>query len=188
MATVKGTYNGPITFTRGGVGKFTDGMVTNFGLCFPKVCSEKEVRSYTESLITSQAVGANWDVDRIDYHMASKYDEEQISTTSPWTLVFAGILGLALFLVFLGTLVELSMIGDVKQSIDKQNNLKPIDQDLLSEASRFRRLIQYDSILIQRKSKCMQFLLQFSLIRNMVLLNILPRQLRSAIKLEESEI
>ena len=36
LATVKGNYNGPYHFTRGGEGKYTDGLNTNMGLCFPK--------------------------------------------------------------------------------------------------------------------------------------------------------
>ena len=36
LASVRGTYQGDIEFTRGGVGKFTDGFQTKMGLCFPK--------------------------------------------------------------------------------------------------------------------------------------------------------
>ena len=43
LATVRGTYTGQIEFTRGGIGKYTDGFTTRMGLCFPKQCTVKEV-------------------------------------------------------------------------------------------------------------------------------------------------
>lgn len=36
LATVRGNYTGGIEFTRGGIGKFTEGFGTRMGLCFPK--------------------------------------------------------------------------------------------------------------------------------------------------------
>lgn len=36
LATVTGTYAGTVDFTRGGIGKYTDGFSTRMGLCFPK--------------------------------------------------------------------------------------------------------------------------------------------------------
>ena len=36
MTCLKGKYEGGITFTRGGIGKFSDGFSTRMGICFPK--------------------------------------------------------------------------------------------------------------------------------------------------------
>ena len=36
LATVKGTFPGQIQFSRGGIGKYTNGFNTRIGLCFPK--------------------------------------------------------------------------------------------------------------------------------------------------------
>jgi len=47
LATVKGDYSGPFQFTRGGIGKFSDGFKTRMGLCFPKQCTADEVSYYT---------------------------------------------------------------------------------------------------------------------------------------------
>lgn len=74
LATVHGNYTGPYDFTRGGVGKFTDGFVTNMGLCFPKQCTKKEVSFYTHDLIKGYAEGVGWTNVEITYHMASNYD------------------------------------------------------------------------------------------------------------------
>ena len=51
MATVTGNYKGTVDFTRGGVGKYTNGFSTRMGLCFPKQCTIDEVRYFTENLI-----------------------------------------------------------------------------------------------------------------------------------------
>lgn len=39
LATVNGNYSGNYQFTRGGIGRFTDGLSTRMGLCFPKQCT-----------------------------------------------------------------------------------------------------------------------------------------------------
>jgi len=79
LATVKGQYNGAIEFTRGGIGKYTDGFTTRMGLCFPKQCTLDEVRYFTEELIRGYAEGAGWTGVSVDYHAASQYDDEQTS-------------------------------------------------------------------------------------------------------------
>ena len=71
MATVSGNYTGPYHFTRGGVGKFTDGLSTRMGLCFPKECSASDVKYYTHDLIKGYAEGVGWTNVAVDYHMAS---------------------------------------------------------------------------------------------------------------------
>jgi len=76
LATVSGNYSGPFQFTRGGVGKFTDGFTTRMGLCFPKQCKSEEVRDFTESLIKGYAEGVGWTNISVDYHLASQSDAE----------------------------------------------------------------------------------------------------------------
>ena len=77
LATVTGSYTGAIEFTRGGVGKYTDGFTTRMGLCFPKQCKIDEVRYFTEELITGFAQGVGWEDVKVDYRAASKEDELQ---------------------------------------------------------------------------------------------------------------
>ena len=74
LATVSGDYEGQIEFTRGGIGKFSNGFGTRMGLCFPKQCTVDEVRDFTSGLITGYAEGVGWKNVQIDYHPASVYD------------------------------------------------------------------------------------------------------------------
>lgn len=71
LATVSGNYSGPYHFTRGGEGKFTDGLETKMGLCFPKQCTKEEVEYFTHDLIQGYASGVGWSNINIDYHTAS---------------------------------------------------------------------------------------------------------------------
>jgi hypothetical protein len=91
------------------------------------------------------------------------------------------MIAVALGLVAVGTLVELSTIGDIEEM--KRTDTK----DALYEAAKFRRMEQYDSILLQRKSTLSQFLLCFSQLRNALQLNSQSRGYKNAIKNEEKE-
>ena len=76
LATVNGQYEGPFEFSRGGQGKYTNGFSTRMGLCFPKQCTEQEVRGYTEELIRGYAEGIGWTGVTVDYHRASLHASE----------------------------------------------------------------------------------------------------------------
>lgn len=82
------------------------------------------------------------------------------------TVIFGVALAVAFALVICGTCVELSGCGD-RQEL-KRNQ----EAELLYEAAKFRRLTQYESVLLQRKTPGVQKLLAFSFLRNGVLLNI----------------
>jgi hypothetical protein len=58
---------------------------------------------------------------------------------------------------------------------------------LLYEAAKFRRLTQYESVLLQRKKPFYQKLLSFSFLRSMILLNLYPRGLRDSIREEQED-
>jgi len=106
LATVKGKYNGSITFTRGGIGKYSEGFSTRMGLCFPKQCSEDEVRGFTEDLIKSYAEGVNWEDVKVDYVRSSNYDIHQVDKLTNGALVFMIIMGLCWVMVIIGIVVE----------------------------------------------------------------------------------
>ena len=146
LATVTGNYTGPMEFTRGGIGKFTDGFTTRMGLCFPKQCSQDEVAYYTNDLIKGYAEGVGWQNVVVDYHLASEYDDEKASETQPGTYIILAILLIAILLMLVGTCVEMSRCGDRKEVSDEA------DAQILYEAAKFRRLKQYDAILLQRKT------------------------------------
>lgn len=134
LATVKGDYNGPIKFTRGGIGKFTDGFSTRMGLCFPKQCTLKEVEDFTSELISGYATGVGWENVKVEYHDASKYDAAQTETLASGTVLFGVTMLLALCLAAVGTTIELTSIGD------RQDVKDDIDSNILYEAAKFRRL------------------------------------------------
>lgn len=91
------------------------------------------------------------------------------------------MLGLALMLVGVGTLVELTTIADTDEMKRNEN------KDALYEAAKFRRMEQYDSILLQRKTTMGQFLLCFSQLRNGILLNSQSSAYKDALRAEEKE-
>jgi hypothetical protein len=74
--------------------------------------------------------------------MASEYDEEKASQTQPGLYAFLGILLIAMILMAVGTCVEMSGCGDKKEISSDQ------DAQILYEAAKFRRLKQYDAILL----------------------------------------
>lgn len=78
----------------------------------------------------------------------------------------------------IGTTVEMTRFGDLK-SINSEEQAQA-----LYEAGKFRRLKQYDSILLQRKNDRAQISLAFSFVRNGIQLGFLPRAQRTAIQRE----
>jgi hypothetical protein len=79
----------------------------------------------------------------------------------------------------IGICVEQSSCGD-KDDLKDQN-------EFLYEASKFRRLNQYESVLLQRKKPLYQKILAFSFLRTVVNLNMYPRGLRDGIREEEED-
>ena len=77
--------------------------------------------------------------------MASNYDAAQSSTIQQGTFGFVGILLAAGALCVLGTTVEMSTWGDKKEFKSGENS------ELLHEAAKFRRVQQYEAILLKRK-------------------------------------
>jgi hypothetical protein len=180
LATVKGTYNGQIEFTRGGIGKFSNGFGTRMGLCFPKQCTLDEVRYFTEDLIKGYATGVGWSDVSVEYHPASNYDQTQTSEMQNGTKAFGCIIATAFLMVATGTLIEMTTIGDIDEMKRSKN------KDALYEASKFRRVEQYDSVLLQRKGTLSQTMLCFSQLRNGILLSTQYRAYKNAIKDEDS--
>lgn len=74
-----------------------------------------------------------------------------------------------------GTCTELTRYGD------KVEIRRDIDRDVLYEAAKFRRIEQYDSIMLQRKNFFAQRLLTFSIIRNSIQMNVPSRTLRESV-------
>ena len=71
-------------------------------------------------------------------------------------------MGAALIMAGSGLIIELTKIGDNPKVSTKE------DAEALDEASKFRRLEQYDHILLQRKKPRFQKLLPFSFLRNIL--------------------
>lgn len=185
LATVNGDYGGPFEFSRGGFGKYTGGFATHMGLCFPKQCTMDEVEGYTKELIKGYAEGIGWNNVVISYYAASDHDALQTvytdEKTSTGIVVLAGIMGLALIAVMVGSCIEASTFGD------KEEVSNAVDADALHQAAQFRRLEQYDAVLLQRKSDRARTALPFSMLRNGVHLNLPQRSLRTAIENEKKD-
>jgi len=82
---------------------------------------------------------------------------------------FGGILFGAGALMLIGTVVEMSTYGDKEDLNGKENS------QALYEASKFRRLKQYEAVLLQRKTERAQNFLAFSIVRNGIQLGFFPR-------------
>ena len=93
-------------------------------------------------MIKGYAEGVGWENVSIDYHAASNFDLAQTDTTSTGAILFGIILALAFLFAGIGTIVEMSSVGDNRDITGMD------DKPALHEASKFRRLIQYDSVLL----------------------------------------
>ena len=96
--------------------------------------------------------------------------------------IFVGIIGLAFLFVLIGTLVEVTKLTDLYEVRAEE------DANPLYEASKFRRLEQYDSVLVQRKNDCGRRLLAFSFLRNIIRMNVKSSSLRTAIENEKKDV
>ena len=76
MATVEGAYAGKYPLNKGVQGKYTNGLVTMMGICYPRWCEEDDIRYYTQDLIRGYAEGAGFKNVKVKYDMVSKYDVE----------------------------------------------------------------------------------------------------------------
>lgn len=89
---------------------------------------------YTQDLIKGYAEGIGWSNVSVNYHLASQYDEKYVEEKQSGLIIFGGLLAVALGLVAVGTLVEISTIGD-RPEYKTEDMIQP-----MYEASKFRRL------------------------------------------------
>ena len=136
VATVEGLYIGKFPLNNGVKGKYTNGMVSMMGLCFPRQCSEGDIRYYTEDLISGYAKGSGFINVKVNYNMASKDDALQTEGKLRGLMLYGCIIGMAGSLVFLGTCIETIKVGD------------QIENVRLKQLAKFVSLQQYDSILL----------------------------------------
>jgi hypothetical protein len=80
----------------------------------------------------------------------------QTDKTQTGTIVFGCILVTALALVAVGTFIEMTSVGDTDE-VKRADN-----KEALYEAAKFRRMAQYDAVLLQRKEGWAQNMLCFS--------------------------
>lgn len=81
----------------------------------------------------------------VTYHDASNYDQESNAQITPGAMILAIILITMGGIGVIGLIVEQSKYGDNKELISSDM------EEALYEASQFRRLEQYDHVLLQRK-------------------------------------
>jgi hypothetical protein len=83
--------------------------------------------------------------------MASNSDSNtnmNMSNIGNGIIIAGSVMYVAWCLVGAGTIVELTKIGDRKEYKESEKS------ELLHEASKYRRISQYNSVLLQRKSPC----------------------------------
>jgi len=109
------------------------------------------MKYFTEEWIQGFAKGAGWkgmngsDEVRVEYHMASNEDSKvnmNFSNVSTGVIVFGACLWVAYGFVGLGTIVELTKIGDKTELKEKEK------AEILHEASKYRRISQYNSVML----------------------------------------
>ena len=135
---------------------------------------------FTRELILSYANGVGWKDADVTYE-ASSVNNDLESGVSGGTIMVLILIGLALGTAAAATLVELTTLGDKPEFKDKEQ------AELLQEASKFRRLTQYDNVLLQRKADRARWCLPCSLIRSGVHLNIQPRGYRTIVQKEMAD-
>ena len=140
LATVKGDYSGPYKFTRGGSGKYTDGLETSMGLCFPQQCTKEEVMFYTHDLIKGYAEGVGFSNVELEYTMSSAYATQAMEEKASGTYGIVGIVLIGFGLMGIGSIIEMTTIGDKPELKEHAKELR--------EAGKFRRLEQYDAVLL----------------------------------------
>lgn len=98
LARVNGNYTGILDFSRGSIGKYTNGFSTAIGLCLPKACTITDQRFMTEDLILGPAKALGWENATVSYQQSSEEIKPLLeSSTNLRTLiaVFACIIFLA---------------------------------------------------------------------------------------------
>ena len=166
LADIQGTYNGDVEFTRGGMGKFSPNLSTRMGLCFPKQCKKAEIDTYTRDWISNYATGAGFEDISISYTMSTEENEQILQDSMNGLYLVGGLLLVLLGFVGFSTAVELCGYGDKEKYKEE-----PMPR-MLNEAAKFRRVTQYDSVLLQRKEPWAQNAVCFSISRSMVGLNM----------------
>ena len=102
-----------------------------------------------------------WEDVNVSYVAASNNNDEESKITAGAVITLVLIL-LGLLISGTAMFIELSTIGD------KEQLKEPEKSELLYEASKFRRLTQYDCILLQRKSAFYQKVLPLSTLRCLI--------------------
>ena len=174
LATVDGTYTGQNVFTRGSYGKYV-GFSTQMGLCVPEQCTEADIAKTIGPLIERYATNAHWENPKVTFYPSMNYVETESRAFSTGKIATLAVLGLLLLGVVIGSVVELSTIGDNPA----------YEKEVLDELSRFRSTAQYESVIMQRKLPWARWFIALSAARNINKLNIQPLSFRRALEDEE---
>ena len=127
LATVNGTYTGDNVFTRGSYGKYM-GFSTQMGLCVPEQCSREDITKTIGPLILRYARNAHWENPTVSFQDSMHYVETESRAFSTGKIAAIAVIGVLLLGVVIGSVVELSSIGDNPA----------YEKEVLDELSRFR--------------------------------------------------
>lgn len=161
LAQMNGDYNADFPFSRASFGKYFD-FQAQVGLCFPKQCSTDEIKAAMDPLFTRWGAASNWSNTNISYAASSDLVAEGRQDMTGGQVAALIISLLLIVLIVVASIVECSKIGDKK--VKKKEELE--------DAGDFRDSVQYNEVLIQRKSAWARKLMTFSVVKNTNSLNL----------------
>lgn len=89
------------------------------GLCVPKQCSVEQVQAAFAPLMTEYAVNSGWDNVQVSIEPSGYYTKEVARSVNKNKMIGLGFLGFLLIVVVAATTVQVSSIGDKKDSVDE---------------------------------------------------------------------
>jgi len=105
------------------------------GLCVPKQCSVEQVQTAFAPLMTEYAVNSGWNNVQVLIEPSGYYTKEVARSFTKEKAIGLGFLGLLFFIVVAATIVQVSSIGDKKDSRDEP----------------FESSVQYEANILERK-------------------------------------
>lgn len=93
-------------------------------MCIPKQCNKEDLKKSWDSHYINMAQAVNWTDVTVDYYLASDHDSQQANQSSTGVIITLLLLGIVFLLSIVGTIFELTSLGD-KKGLD-YSRLNPI--------------------------------------------------------------
>ena len=112
---------------------------------------------------------------QVNFQTSQTYVSDTSRAMTSGKIAAIAVLGVLLVVVVIGSIIELSSIGDDPA----------YEKDVLDELSRFKSTAQYETVIMQRKLPWARWFIALSASRNLNKLNIQPFPYRKALEHEE---